>query len=60
MLVALGPWPVEAALRLHADASRWTGLDAGSGLLRSRDFHVQVEGRGAPACTEIHAWAQAV
>jgi hypothetical protein len=60
VLVALGPWPVEAALRLHADASTWTGLSAGSGLLRSRGLHVQVEGRGAPARTEIQAWAKAV
>ena len=33
VLVALGPWPVEAALRVHAEGSTWSG----TGLLATRD-----------------------
>jgi hypothetical protein len=49
VLVAMGPWPVEAALRLHAGGSVWRGLDAGAGLLAGRDQRVHVEGRGVAA-----------
>jgi hypothetical protein len=49
VLVALGPWPVEAALRMRADSTRWHGLDAGAGLLAGRDMEVRVEGRGVHA-----------
>jgi hypothetical protein len=55
ILVALGPWPGEAAVRLHASTSRWSGLGAGEGLLRARDVQVRVEGRGAPARAHLRA-----
>ena len=42
VLVALGPWPVEAALRVHAEGSTWSG----TGLLATRDMQVSVETRG--------------
>jgi hypothetical protein len=49
VLVAMGPWPAEAALRLRAGGSVWRGLDAGAGALAERDQRVQVDGRGAAA-----------
>jgi hypothetical protein len=49
VLVAMGAWPAEAALRLWADGSAWSGLDHGAGLLRARELAVRVEGQGAPA-----------
>lgn len=55
MLVMLGPWPAEAALRLHATASQWSGLECGNGLLHARDVQVRVEGHGAP----VHALVRA-
>jgi hypothetical protein len=45
VLVALGGWPGEASMRLHVRAGAWHGLDAGSGLLATRDLEVHVEGR---------------
>jgi hypothetical protein len=51
--VAIGPWPAEAAARVHACASRWSGLGVGEGLLSARDVHVEVEGRGAPIRTRL-------
>jgi hypothetical protein len=47
VLVAFGPWPVEAALRVHTSHCTWRGLDAGTGLLDARDLHIDVEGKGA-------------
>ncbi|MDZ4827622.1 MAG: hypothetical protein SGJ13_14330 [Actinomycetota bacterium] len=47
VLVAVGPWPVEAALRLHVEPSAWER--ASSGLLTRRDIVVHVEGRGVRA-----------
>jgi len=49
VLVALGPWPVEASLRLHARGRTWSGLQTGSGLLASCDLDVRVEGKGVRA-----------
>jgi len=49
VLVAMGPWPAEAALRLRAGGSVWRGLDAGTGALAERDQRVHVDGRGAAA-----------
>ena len=46
VLVALGPWPAEATLRLHAQGGAWSGLAAGVGLLTSRALDVHVEGKG--------------
>jgi hypothetical protein len=53
--VALGRWPAEAAVRLHASTSHWSGLVAGSGLLGERALHVDVVGRGAPVHTQLRA-----
>ena len=49
VLVAVGPWPAEASLRLRADGSSWRGLGDGAGALAERDQRVHVDGRGAPA-----------
>jgi hypothetical protein len=49
VLVAMGPWPAEAALRLQADGSVWRGLGRGAGTLTERDQRVRVDGRGAAA-----------
>jgi hypothetical protein len=57
LLVAVGPWPAEAALRLYAEASTWSGLGDGSGLLDARDLHVRVEAKGAPARGQVRALA---
>ena len=49
VLVAIGPWPAEAALRLETGPSAWRGLETESGLLTERDMEVRVEGRGVHA-----------
>ena len=49
VLVGVGTWPAEAALRLWADGTAWPGLGAGTGLLSARELQVRVEGHGAPA-----------
>jgi hypothetical protein len=46
VLVAMGPWPAEAALRLRAAGSVWRGLGSGDGVLSRRDGRVDVDGRG--------------
>ena len=46
VLVALGDWPVEVAVRVHTGPGAWRGLDAGSGLLEARDLNVSVEAKG--------------
>ena len=46
VLVAFGAWPVEAAVRVHAGASSWHGLGAGTGLLEARDLDVRVDAKG--------------
>jgi len=47
VLVAAGSWPGEAALRLRAEHSSWSGLGRGEGLLGRRVLRVAVSGRGA-------------
>jgi hypothetical protein len=47
VLVAAGPWPGEAALRLRAEHSSWSGLGHGEGVLGERLLRVAVSGRGA-------------
>ena len=47
VLVAAGSWPGEAALRLRAEHSAWSGLGRGEGLLGRRVLRVAVSGRGA-------------
>ncbi|MGH9043101.1 MAG: hypothetical protein ACRDZ3_23055 [Acidimicrobiia bacterium] len=49
VLVAAGGWPGEAALRLRAEGSAWSGLGRGEGLLGPRTLRVAVAGRGAAA-----------
>jgi hypothetical protein len=53
VLVAMGPWPAEAALRLRAGGSVWRGLGDGAGALADRDQRVHVDGRGAPAREQV-------
>jgi len=57
VLVALGPWPAEASVRMYAEASAWSGLGDGSGLLDTRDLHVRVEARGAPVTGQLRELA---
>ena len=57
VLVAVGPWPVEAAVRVYAEGGQWCGVDAGSGRLDTRDLHVRVEAKGAPARGQLGALA---
>ena len=47
VLVAAGPRPGEATLRLRAEHSSWSGLGHGEGLLGERLLRVAVSGRGA-------------
>ncbi|MEW6473047.1 MAG: hypothetical protein AB1679_12320 [Actinomycetota bacterium] len=47
VLVAAGSWPGEAALRLRAEHSSWSGLARGEGLVADRVLRVVVSGRGA-------------
>ncbi len=54
-----GVWPVEAALRMTAEGSPWSGLSAGSGLLAPRKLRVQVEGRGGARRGEVVPLARA-
>jgi hypothetical protein len=49
VLVALGSWPVEAAVRLQTTGTTWHGIGEGTGLLVERDMEVRVEGRGVHA-----------
>jgi hypothetical protein len=59
VLVAMGPWPAEAALRLRAEGSTWRGLNAGAGALAERDQRVHVDGRGAAGRERVAALARA-
>jgi hypothetical protein len=59
VLVAMGPWQVEAALRLRAEGSVWRGLGAGAGALAERDQRVHVDGRGAAGHKRVAALARA-
>jgi hypothetical protein len=47
VLVVMGPWPAEAALRLRAGGSMWRGLARGVGTLEGREQRVRVDGRSA-------------
>jgi hypothetical protein len=49
VLVALGPWPVEAALRLRAEGSVWGAPGGRTGVLGERELRMSVDGRGAAA-----------
>ena len=46
ILVVLGSgWPAEAALRIHGQASRWHGLEAGEGLLMHRELLIEIDSK---------------
>jgi len=52
VLIALGSWPVEAALRLTVEATEWSGPDAdGNGWLDGPVRTVRVDGRAAHGTT---------
>lgn len=53
VLVAMGPWPTEATLRLHTEPSAWGGLEQGSGLLDTRMLDLHVEGTGVRAHARV-------
>ena len=57
VLVAIGPWPVEASMRLYAEGGAWTGLGDGWGALDTRELHVRVEAKGAPTRGNMRALA---
>ena len=57
VLVAVGPWPADAVLRVYAESSTWSGLGAGCGLLDARDMGVRIEAKGAPARGQVRARA---
>jgi hypothetical protein len=59
VLVAVGPWPVEAALRLRAEASTWAVPPAGPGVLGARTGRVTVEGRGVAPGPPVEIRARA-
>jgi hypothetical protein len=52
VLIPFGRWE-GADLVLSASASRWIGLDAGSGRLRRRELTVSVRGRGAASTPRV-------
>ena len=54
VLVALGEWPAEAALRIYASGRDWSGLAEGEGLLANAGLDVRVEG------TAVRSHARAV
>lgn len=53
VLVTTGAWPAEAALRLRAEGSVWSGLGRGEGLLGARTVRVTVAGRGAARTVDV-------
>ena len=46
VLVAVGAWPVEAALRVHVGGARWSRSVDGPALLGTRTFRVSLSGHG--------------
>ena len=46
VLVAVGAWPVEAALRIQAEGVDWSGPVDGPALVGDHTFRVSVSGRG--------------
>jgi len=45
VLVAVGSWPVEAAIRVHVRGGTWRGLESGSGMLAERALIVDVDAK---------------
>ena len=48
VLVAVGAWPVEAAVRVRAEGCTWGDLGAGVGLLGARELRIEIEDKGRP------------
>ncbi|TCP49387.1 hypothetical protein EV191_109209 [Tamaricihabitans halophyticus] len=48
VLLSFGAWP-GAEVELHGSTARWSGVEAGSGYLRTRRLVVEAVGRGAAA-----------
>jgi hypothetical protein len=46
VLVPVGRWPADAALRLSAAGGQWNGLSTGAGLLHDRIRSVRVDAHG--------------
>jgi hypothetical protein len=46
VLVALGDWPVEAAVRVHTGPAGGAGSARGAGCWKPRDLNVSVEAKG--------------
>jgi hypothetical protein len=59
VLVAMGPWPAEATLRLRAAGAEWRGLGSGEGVLVRGDRRVHVDGRGVAPHERFAALARA-
>jgi hypothetical protein len=53
VLVPVGRWPGDAALRLSAAGGAWHGLAPGAGLLRERTRSVRVEGHGTAVLARV-------
>jgi hypothetical protein len=58
VLVAVGAWPVEAALRIHADGVSWSRPVDGPALLGARAFRVSVSGRGVATRAPVEVLAR--
>jgi hypothetical protein len=59
VLVAMGPWPAEAALRLRAEGWVSRSLGHGAGPIARPHQRVRVDGRGAAAREHLAALVQA-
>ena len=56
VLVAVGSWPAEAALRIHAEGNTWCAAVPGAGrILDDHELHVRVEAKGAPVHGRLRA-----
>lgn len=58
VLVAVGAWPAEAALRVHADGVHWSRPVDGPALFGARTFRVSVSGRGVAARAPVEVLAR--
>ncbi len=58
VLVAVGAWPAEAALRLHADGMRWADPVDGPALLGDHTYRVSVSGRGVAPRASVEVLAR--
>ena len=58
VLVAVGSWPAEAALRLRADGVQWSAPVAGPSLFGERTGRVSVAGRGVAPRAPVEVLAR--